>query len=277
MARYDHLKLLRLPERLPRRKNGSGGPPPQRNPRGHSDRLGQELGQAVAAQRQRRRPDVVDPSLILRVQMSGPLLEEEWNRVGLTVLSSDEDRTLVLFSSNDELTKFQQKLDAYGRGVQPGRQNPAFASFIANVETIAEVTPRDRIGMRAREAGLVDVDDFQIGKAYTVDIELWDLGTRALRERKIDDIIRYAEVRALRNSTVILVPISRSSGFSVMAQLRAPFCQLRKSPRSICLPNRICSQRNTSTMRWAICRVWRISMRMRRSSGSSTAGSMTIL
>lgn len=195
MARYDHLQLLRLPERMPRRKNGGGGPPPQRNPRGHSERLGQELEQAVTAQRQRRRPDAVDPSLILRVQMSGPLLEEEWNRVGLTVLSSDEDRTLVLFSSSDELTEFQRKLNAYGQGVQPGRQNPAFSSFIANVETITEVAPRDRIGMRAREAGLAAPEDFQVGETYTLDIELWDLGARALRERKIDDIVRYAEAR----------------------------------------------------------------------------------
>ncbi|SMC34483.1 S8 family peptidase [Novosphingobium sp. B1] len=195
MARYDHLQLLRLPERMPRRKNGGGGPPPQRNPRGHSERLGQELEQAVTAQRQRRRPDAVDPSLILRVQMSGPLLEEEWNRVGLTVLSSDEDRTLVLFSSSDELTEFQRKLDAYGQGVQPGRQSPAFSSFIANVETITEVAPRDRIGMRAREAGLAAPEDFQVGETYTLDIELWDLGARALRERKIDDIVRYAEAR----------------------------------------------------------------------------------
>jgi hypothetical protein len=195
VARYDHLQLLRLPERMPRRKNGGGGPPPQRNPRGHSERLGQELEQAVTAQRQRRRPDAVDPSLILRVQMSGPLLEEEWNRVGLTVLSSDEDRTLVLFSSSDELTEFQRKLDAYGQGVQPGRQSPAFSSFIANVETITEVAPRDRIGMRAREAGLAAPEDFQVGETYTLDIELWDLGARALRERKIDDIVRYADAR----------------------------------------------------------------------------------
>lgn len=195
MARYDHLQLLRLPERMPRRKNGGGGPPPQRDPRSHSDRLGQELDQAVTAQRQRRRPDAVDPSLILRVQMSGPLLEEEWNRVGLTVLSSDEDRMLVLFSSSDDLADFQRKLDAYGQGVQPGRASPAFSSFIANVETIAEVAPRDRIGMRAREAGLVEVEDFQAGEAYILDIELWDLGARALRERKIDDIVRYAEAR----------------------------------------------------------------------------------
>lgn len=195
MARYDHLQLLRLPERMPRRKNGGGGPPPQRDPRGHSDRLGQELELAVTVQRRRRRPDAVDPSLILRVQMSGPLLEEEWNRVGLTVLSSDEDRTLVLFSSSDDLADFQRKLDAYGQGVQPGRQSPAFSSFIANVEMITEVAPRDRIGMRAREAGLVEIEDFQASEDYILDIELWDLGARPLRERKIDDIVRYANAR----------------------------------------------------------------------------------
>lgn len=195
MARYDHLQLVRLPERMPRRKTGGGGPPPQRNPAGHSQRLGQELDQAVTIQQRRRRPDAVDPALILRVQMSGPLLEEEWNRVGLTVLSSDEDRSLVLFSSSDELAEFRRKLAAFGAGVPAGQLNPSFASFIANIDAIAAVAPRDRIGTRAREAGLVDVDDFQPGALYTLDIELWDLGHRDLRERKIDDIVRYAEAR----------------------------------------------------------------------------------
>lgn len=193
MPQYDHLRLVRLPERLPRRKVGGGGPPPTRNAGAHSGRLRQELDQAVTAQQQRRRADTVDPALILRVQMSGPLLEEEWNRVGLTVLSSDDDRTLVLFSSSDELTEFREKLAAFGRGVQHDKKNPAFANFIANVEAIAEVAPRDRIGVRAREAGFTEVEDFVGGEGYILDIELWDLGRRELRERKINDIARYAE------------------------------------------------------------------------------------
>lgn len=195
MARYDHLQLVRLPERMPRRKTGGGGPPPERNPGGHSQRLGQELDQAVSVQQRRRRADAIDPALILRVQMTGSLLEEEWNRVGLTVLSVDEDRTLVLFSSSDELADFRRKLATFGEGPPPGQQNPSFANFIANIETISEVSPRDRIGMRAREAGLVDVDDFQPGEVYVVDVELWDLGRRDVRERKIDDVVRYAEAR----------------------------------------------------------------------------------
>jgi hypothetical protein len=195
VAQYDHLQLVRLPERMPRRKTGGGGPPPARNPGAHSERLGQELDQAVAVQQRRRRADAVDPALILRVQMSGPLLEEEWNKVGLTVLSIDEDRTLVLFSTSDELTAFRRKLESYGQGTPAGQQNPSFAGFIANIESIDEVAPRDRIGMRAREAGVVDVEDFQPGESYVVDIELWDLGRRDLRERKIDDIVAYAEAR----------------------------------------------------------------------------------
>jgi hypothetical protein len=193
MARYDHLQLLRLPERMPRRKVGGGGPAPTREPDGHSRRLTSELDQAVAVQRQRRRPDAIDPALILRVQMSGPLLEEEWARVGLTVLSSDEDRSLVLFTSTDELADFRRKLAAYGAGVRGDQINPSYAGFIANVEAIASVAPRDRVGIRAREAGLVEVDDFQPGTVYIVDIELWDLGRRELRERKLDDIVAYAE------------------------------------------------------------------------------------
>ncbi len=184
---------MRLPERLPRRKTGGGGAPPQRDPSGHGRRLAQELDGAIAAQVRRRRPDAVDPALILRVRMHGGLQEEEWARVGLTVLSSDEDRTLLLFSSSDHLQNFRRKLAAYAQGAPPGQKHPSYAAFVANVETIGAVEPRDRIGMRAREAGLVEVGDFQAGEDYVLDIELWDLGPRPLRERKLEDILRYAE------------------------------------------------------------------------------------
>ena len=76
--------------------------------------------------------------------MSGPLLEEEWAKVGLTVLSSDEDRSLVLFSSSDELADFRRKLEAYGLGVRGDQVNPSYGGFIANVEAVASVAVRSR-------------------------------------------------------------------------------------------------------------------------------------
>ncbi|MEY9421833.1 hypothetical protein ABIF69_008275 [Bradyrhizobium japonicum] len=96
MPRYDHLQLLRLPERLERRKHGGGGAAPQRDVGGHSRKLRAELDTAITEQQRRRRPEFIDPSLILRVRMTGMTMEEDWERLGLTLLASDEDKTLIL-------------------------------------------------------------------------------------------------------------------------------------------------------------------------------------
>lgn len=127
--------------------------------------------------------------------MTGALLEQDWNQVGLTVLSSDEDRTLVLFSSSEEMADFRARLAAYGRGAQPGRAAPAYNAFVAGIQSIAAIAPRDRIGARFRQDGLADAADFQVGTSYTIDVELWDLGRRDLRERKLNDIAAYVEAR----------------------------------------------------------------------------------
>lgn len=196
MARYDHLELVRLPEQFERRKHGGGGPPPARDRDQHSTKLRDELNAATQAQRGRRKPEFVDPSLILRVQMTGALLEEDWERLGLTVLSSDADRTLVLFASNEDMQDFRARLDAYQRGAPPGQKHAPYNNFVAGIESIGSVEPRDRIGSRFQEEGFADLNDFVPQTSYLVDIELWDLGERRLRERKIEEVIRYVEARA---------------------------------------------------------------------------------
>lgn len=194
MARYDHLELVKLPEQFERRKHGGGGLPPPRDA-AHSARLRQGLDAARDEQRRRRKPEFVDPSLILRVQMTGALFEEDWERLGLTVLSNDADRTLVLFASNEEMADFRARLDAYQRGAPPGQKHAPFNNFVGGIETIGSVEPRDRIGPRFREDGVVQPEDFREGEPYLVDIEIWDLGERRLRERKLGDIVRYLEAR----------------------------------------------------------------------------------
>jgi hypothetical protein len=196
VARYDHLELVRLPEQFKRRKHGGGGPPPARDRDQHSTKLRDELDAATQEQRRRRKPEFVDPSLILRVQMTGALLEGDWEQLGLTVLSSDADRTLVLFASHEDMQDFRARLDAYQRGAPPGQKHAPYINFVAGIESIGSVEPRDRIGSRFREEGFADVDDFAAQTSYLVDVELWDLGERRLRERKIEDVIRYVEARS---------------------------------------------------------------------------------
>jgi hypothetical protein len=195
MPQYQHLQLVRLPERLERRKHGGGGPPPPRDLVAHSTKLRSELDAALAIQQRRRKPEFVDPSLILRVQMTGPSLEAEWEQLGLTVLSSDDDRTLVLFASGDEMQEFRDRLDAYQGGAPPGQKSTPYNAFIGGIETIGAVEPRDRIGARLRDDGFVEPADFEDGIVYLLDVELWDVGERRLRERKLGQIVTYLEAR----------------------------------------------------------------------------------
>jgi hypothetical protein len=195
VARYDHLQLLRLPELLERRKRPGFGSDPKRDLAVHSAKLRMELDAAVAAQQRRRKPEFVDPSLILRVRMIGQLLEEQWAQIGLTVLSSDADRTLVLFASNDEMRDFRHRLDAWRRGAPIGQKLPPYNSFISAIETIGSVEPRDRIGVRFRENGFVEVTDFGDRASYLIDLELWDFGDRRLRDSKLHQIAGYIEAR----------------------------------------------------------------------------------
>jgi hypothetical protein len=195
LPRYEHLQLFRLPESLARRKRRGGGEVPQRNVGGHSRKLRAELDAVVAEQRRRRPPEFIDPSLILRVRMTGMTMEEEWERLGLTVLASDEDKTLVLFASNEEMRDFRSRLQAYSEGTPRGQVGPRYTGFISRVEEIGEVEPRDRIGLRLREEGLTEPDHFAEGRAFVLDVELWDIGRRELRAQKLQRLADYLESR----------------------------------------------------------------------------------
>src|SRR5512145_1246222 len=193
MARLEHLRLLRLPERFERRKRNGFGDAPTRDPNQHSRKLSSELAEAVAEQVRRRRP-TVDPSLILRVHMSGAVADDDWTRLGLTVLSVDADRSLVLFSSSDELTEFRHRIEAYGEPTPEGQKNPQYAGFVSMIESIGSVEPKDRIGPRLRSAGYSEVSDFN-DETLLLDLELWEVGShsaRGIRLHKIKFIIEAA-------------------------------------------------------------------------------------
>tara|TARA_R100001143_G_scaffold53917_1_gene49556 strand:- start:1884 stop:2522 length:639 start_codon:yes stop_codon:yes gene_type:complete len=105
LAQYDHLQLVRAKEPFARRKDGRPGPAPKPG-KGHGGQIRREADDAVARQRAIRPPQFVDPSLILKVHMHGLAMEGDWEQLGLTLLNTDDDNNIVLFSSTDELSDF---------------------------------------------------------------------------------------------------------------------------------------------------------------------------
>ncbi|TPQ51188.1 hypothetical protein C2U72_09590 [Prosthecomicrobium hirschii] len=185
MPRYDHLILERLPERFERRKRPGFGQAPQRDERTHADRINRELDTAIEVQRLRRRPTAIRPELILRVSMLGQRFEDDWEALGLTVLSSDADRSLVLFSSNEELRDFRERIAAYSGGAREGRRAAPHNAFLSSIEGIRTVEPVDRIGPRLRDAGITRPEDFGEKQSYVLDVELWDIGHRDVRQERV--------------------------------------------------------------------------------------------
>ena len=104
--------------------------------------------------------------------MNGMSMEDDWEGVGLRLLSSDDDNTLVLFSSTEELTEFRRKLAAYAGPKPAGQKDRSFAGFIDRIESVSTLEPRDRLGIRLLERGFTGATDFQDNEIYLVDIEL---------------------------------------------------------------------------------------------------------
>ncbi|WP_342710202.1 hypothetical protein AAFG13_38545 [Bradyrhizobium sp. B124] len=90
---------------------------------------------------------------------------------------------------------FRDRLQAYSLGTPPGQVAPSYSGFIRRIESIGAVEPRDRIGVRLREEGFNSPDEFAAGRSLVIDLELWDVGRRELRTRKLEQIAHYVDAR----------------------------------------------------------------------------------
>ena len=189
MPNLPHLILPRAEFNLPRKKTGFGRSP-ARDYAAHGRVLSIQLDGAMERFHQRRRPKGIDPDLILRVKLNpqAAVQEEAWERSGLTLLSVDADKTLVLFSSDEELQEFRRRLAEYQGGPPPDQKGPPHKQIFASIDLIGDVRPEDRIGRLLRADGVEQPESLAEVEEYLVDIELWDFGDRDLNRRRVDQL-----------------------------------------------------------------------------------------
>lgn len=191
MPEYAHLPLPQAEINLERRPRRGWGAGPPRDFRQHGALIRRQVDDVLMAQRRRARIAGIDPSLILRVRMNGSIAEDAWHQAGLAILSVDTDKTLVLFSSDAELTDFRRRVNEYQGGPPGVQRSPPHAGLIAAIDEVGNIEPSDRIGRLLRSDGFRTPENFEPGEQYAVDVELWDLGSRNLRQQKADEIERY--------------------------------------------------------------------------------------
>ncbi|MCZ7625068.1 MAG: hypothetical protein M5R38_03870 [Candidatus Methylomirabilis sp.] len=201
MPNLPHLILPRAEFDLPRKKT-SFGRPPAREHGSHGRVLARELDEVLDGFRSRPRPLGIDPSLILRVQLNpqAGVDEETWERCGLVLVSVDEKKTLVLFSSDTDLSEFKRRLDAYQQGPPPEQKSAPHQQIFASIDHIGDVRAEDRIGRLLRANGIEDPAAIDDATEYIIDVELWDLGSREANRSKVTEVRRFIEEQAGRVS-----------------------------------------------------------------------------
>lgn len=186
MAReLDHLALPLLQAPLRRKLRGGGKTVARGNPSEHAKRLKEEAENIIRAQRRSSRQAGATPSLIFRLKLNpdGELDEKTLEKFGLTLVARDEQKTLVVFSSEEDLARFFARVGTFGSpdGYTYGE--------VGNIDALEPITAADRIGRRlALEP--IDADATDV----PVDVELWHPGTAA------GALARIAELRAVVES-----------------------------------------------------------------------------
>src|SRR5229473_282751 len=197
MPNLPHIFLPRAEYEQPRRKVGFGHLPP-RNYADHGPALQRQLNGVLQTFQAAQPPLGINPDLILRVQLhpSAVVDEENWERCALTLLSVERGKTLVLFSSDQQLAEFRRRLLEYQAGPRAADQeNARYAGIFACIEEIASVRDEDRIGRLLRLRGVLNAHDLQVGERYVVDVELWDFGARHANLERVDQIENLVRVR----------------------------------------------------------------------------------
>jgi hypothetical protein len=172
MATYQHLPLQRVEGELDRRKRPGFGQPSGREPKSHGTKIQSEVQEVLQGFRAKPKIGDVDPALILKIETSGNISEEEWTKLGLTVLANEPGQTLILFADDVELIDFQQRVTAYNGEKPENQKSQPYAALIEAIEAIRPISATDRIGPVLKAEGCVTPDLIPDATEF-YDVELW--------------------------------------------------------------------------------------------------------
>jgi len=172
MDKYQHLKLPLFQGDIERKKRGGGGGftlPTGRNKTNFSQQakqISETLRQnfsAIKTQFPR-----IDPSLIFEIEINQSLSAESFEKtlgsMEIHVLSVAEDKKghWVVFSDDENLAHFKQKLETYGS------EDGANYDFFHAIESFNDIPIEKKLGENLKNKPLDEMADF-------VDIELWKM------------------------------------------------------------------------------------------------------
>ena len=170
MSEFEHLKLPITTINFPKRSRGGGSSgDTNRDRSSHGQKLSDQVLGLLKRTEKERSPFIINPKLIFKIKLApkSTLPEASLTGIGLSLLAqeSSEQKAIVVFSSKQELTNFQEKLKVYsnvGEGYDYG--------YLDVIEDIVPLEPLDRVGRR------LELEPLEANELAALDLELWHTG-----------------------------------------------------------------------------------------------------
>lgn len=185
-SQFEHLELPRTDIEQPRRKNTGGGFGSRRGDRGsHGRKLLEQASGLIHRPKRETSPFRLNPKLIFKVKLNpkSTIAEDELPRMGLTLLAQEPkaNKAIVVFSSDEELTQFRSRLEAYS-GISDVEYE---YGYLDAIEELVPLEPQDRIGR------LLELAPVQPDELAALDLELWHTGDKNEMRDYINDLDQF--------------------------------------------------------------------------------------
>jgi hypothetical protein len=184
VSKFEHLKLPRINIELPRRKLGGGGGNKRTNLTEHSKHLLGQISNLTEPVTEKNNPFRLDPKLIFKLKLAekGYISDDLLALTGLNCLSREPNKVIVVFSSDNQLTEFNKRLESYSQ-VTDG---PKY-EYLGAIDDVVPLEREDRIGR------LLELKPVESHELAALDLELWHTGDRKEMKKYLDDITETLE------------------------------------------------------------------------------------
>jgi hypothetical protein len=184
VSKFEHLKLPRINIELPRRSKPGFGGNKRTNITEHSKHLLGQISILTEPVKEKNNPFRLDPKLIFKLKIAekGYISDDSLALTGLNCLSREPNKVIVVFSSDNQLTEFNKRLESYSQ-ITDG---PKY-EYLGDIDDLLPLEREDRIGR------LLELKPVESDELAALDLELWHTGDRKEMKKYLDDITETLE------------------------------------------------------------------------------------
>ena len=184
MTEFEHLELPKANIALPKRPRPYGGGGKRSHRDAHGTQILTQLSNMIKPKDREYSPFGINPKLIFKIKLNKQwnLSEDNLTALELNLLAQEPKvmQAIVVFSSDNQLQEFQNKLEQYC-GKKDGHQY----GYLDAIEELFPLEPQDRIGR------LLELEPLESGVLTPLDMELWHTGDREEMRQYINELDEF--------------------------------------------------------------------------------------